>query len=80
MDDSFIDLFYDLIADPIGVYTRYFFFKLIRKEKNLEYLRGNSVDPSNNLSHTTINFIVGIAVLCSIILGIAYLLFILGLL
>lgn len=80
MNDGFIDLFYELIMDPIGVYTRYFFFKLIRREKSLEYLRGNSIDPSNNFSHTTINFMVGIVVLCSVILGIAYLLFILGLL
>ena len=59
----------------IGVYVRYYFFKLIGRPKSLEYLKGSSDDGANNLSHGCINIMIGFPIVLLIIIGIVYLYF-----
>jgi len=73
-------IFGGFISNILGVYTRYYFLKLIRKEKTLEYLRGNSDDGSNNINQSFINTFIGLIVTIPLIIGIIKLMDILGIL
>mgnify|MGYP000566081027 CR=1 FL=1 len=43
-----LELFFrGLIVNVLGLYTRYYFFKLIAKEKNIDYLLGDKVLKDN---------------------------------
>jgi len=75
-----MDLLFELLADPIGVYTRYFFFKIIGKKKNIEYLRGNSKDPSDNFGQAFVNTLIGFIVFCVVVVSCGYLMYILNIL
>lgn len=68
------DLFFGL-ADLIGSRVRFYFLKLIRRPKSLEYLEGNSDDPTNSVSHGCLNTIIGFPILILIIIGVVYLCF-----
>lgn len=63
-------IFGGFISNILGVYTRYIFFKLIGKEKTIEYLRGSSEDEANNVNHSFINTFIGLIVFIPIIVGI----------
>lgn len=60
----------NILAHFFGVNTRYFFFKIIGKEKSREYLRGNTTnDGSGAISQYVFNIIIGIAVVFIIIIS-----------
>ena len=63
------------IAHSIGVRIRFYFLKAIGYPKPLKYLKGNSKDGANNLSHGCINTLIGIPVVFGIIIGLVYLYF-----
>lgn len=63
------------LARFIGVRIRFYFLKTIGFPKSLKYLEGSSDDGANNLSHGCINTIIGLPIVISIIIGIAYLYF-----
>lgn len=63
------------LAQYIGVRVRYNFFRFVKGHKSLDYLRGNSDDGANNLSHGCINTLIGLPIVFLIILGLAYLYF-----
>ena len=61
--DLIFELFIrNLIVHFFGLYTRYYFFKLIGKPKTKKYLKGEfkKVDNVNSLSQGILNGIVGI--------------------
>lgn len=63
------------ISSYIGVNIRFHFLKLIGKPKSLRYLKGNSKDPTNNVTHGCMNTIIGIPIVLIILLGVIYILF-----
>ncbi len=63
------------LAQYIGVRFRYSFLRFVKVPKSLDYLRGNSDDGANNLSHGCINTLIGLPIVFLIILGLAYLYF-----
>lgn len=68
------NIIFDL-ARSVGVRVRFAFLKLIGFPKPMKYLKGNSNDGANNLSHGCINTLIGIPIVFGIIIGIAYLYF-----
>ncbi len=66
-------IFRQLIVRFIGVYIRYFFFKIIGKEKSLMHLRGEDMeDPANAVMQDFFNAVIGMFVPTIIIMAIAY--------
>lgn len=61
-----------IIARYLGLYTRYFFYKLIGKKKSLEYLSGKGEEDMNRVSHNMINAIIGCLIFLPLAVGIAY--------
>ena len=61
-----------IIANIIGLYTRYYFLKLIGKNVSIKQLSGKGENEIDNFGQVAINIIVGLAVLISAILGIAW--------
>lgn len=61
-----------LIANTLGLYTRYFFFKIIGKKKSIKYLSGKEKDDMTNVSQNMANTVVGLIMLVPIGVGIAY--------
>ena len=59
----------------VGLYSRYFFYKLIGKGKPLSYLRGLDMDRLKGDTQRLYNFIFGMIVGSLIIIFIAYLVF-----
>ncbi|GEM_PF-4909163 len=55
------------ISNILGKYTRYYFLKIIGRERSVEYLSGNSADQSNRVSHGVLNFLVGVGVLFALL-------------
>lgn len=53
----------DFISDFLGKNTRYYFLKLIKRGKEIEYLSGKSEDGANNITNVFLNFFVGMIVL-----------------
>ncbi|GHV15832.1 hypothetical protein FACS1894169_08370 [Bacteroidia bacterium] len=68
------DLFFGLAAS-IGSRVRFYFLKLINRPKSLKYLKGNTGDSTDRISHGCINIIIGFPILFLIIIGIAYVCF-----
>lgn len=65
------------IANVLGLYTRYLFFRLIGKRKSIKYLSGEFKDQISNISNNFLNTTVGLIVLLLLLLfvGIAYLVY-----
>ena len=59
----------------VAVRIRYYFFKLIGKEKSIKYLEGESEDGvENNESHGCFNYIIGLIVaILAFFLGLLFL-------
>ena len=62
-----------IIADFLGINTRYLFFKIIGKEKTKEHLRGDDIKDDSLISQHVFNIIVGFLILFLIILLLMYL-------
>lgn len=60
------------IANTLGLYTRYFFFKIIGKNKTIKYLSGERKDAMTNVSQNMANTVVGLIVFVPLGIGIAY--------
>jgi hypothetical protein len=67
-------IFKVLITNLIGLYFRYFFFKLIGYEKSLDYLSGNK-DSNGGLSQGFFNGLIGVIIFALISVLIAYIVF-----
>ena len=67
-------IFKVLITNLIGLYFRYFFFKLIGYEKRLDYLSGNK-DSNGGLSQGFFNGLIGVIIFALIFVLIAYIVF-----
>lgn len=63
------------IANVLGLYTRYLFFRLIGKRKSIKYLSGESKDQISNISNNFLNTTVGLIVFLLLFVGIAYLVY-----
>ena len=70
-------IFRGIIVNVVGLYTRYYFFRLVGKTKTIEYLKGgkSTKDEYNNVSQNFLNSIVGLIITCLISVSIAYLVF-----
>jgi hypothetical protein len=69
-------IFRGLIVNVIGLYTRYFFFKIIGIEKSIEYLSGEKKNNDHqNFSQNVLNGIVGLIVFCSLSVFMAWLVY-----
>jgi hypothetical protein len=74
--DFFIEIILGgLIANTLGLYTRYFFFKVIGKEKSIKHLSGKGKDDMANVSQNMANTIVGLIVFIPLGFGIVYVIF-----
>jgi uncharacterized membrane protein YdjX (TVP38/TMEM64 family) len=71
-----------LIIDFLGKRTRFYFFKILGKEKSLKYLSGSKKKQGSYsmFEQHIMNVIVGIASFCIISFGLVYLLYQLNLL
>ena len=59
----FVILFMGFFINIVSVRIRYYFFKLIGKERSIKYLEGESENGvENNESHGCFNYIIGIIV------------------
>lgn len=56
------------VANTVGLYSRYCFFKLIGKKKSINYLSGKGKDKINNTSQLFFNSIIGMLVLSIVFL------------
>ena len=65
----------ELIANVLGIYTRFYFFKLIGKPKSIKYLWGELTKKDNirSFEQGMINIIVGVVLFISLSISIAYL-------
>lgn len=71
-----LELFFrGLIVNVLGLYTRYYFFKLIAKEKNIDYLLGDKVlkDKTDLIFQHIFNVVIGLIMFTAISFAIAYL-------
>nr|WP_320036517.1 hypothetical protein [uncultured Bacteroides sp.] len=57
------------VANTVGLYSRYYFFWLLGKKKNINYLSGKGKDKINNASQIFFNSIIGLLVLALALLG-----------
>ncbi len=76
--EIFIEIiFRSLIVHGLGVYTRFYFFKLIRKPKSMKYLTGekNVHDSTDKVQQPVFNAIIGLTVFALISISIAYLVY-----
>jgi len=60
-------IFQRIIIRFFGLYTRYFFFRLIGKKKNIVYLSGDNNKFQEGLSQDFFNALVGIIVFSSLV-------------
>ena len=72
-----IRLFRIFIIDYIGVYTRYYFLKLIGREKSLDFLSGKN-DSDGGMSQGFVNVLVGFSITTLLFITVAYLYYSLG--
>jgi len=63
-----------IVANFFGLYTRYFFFKLIGRKKTIKYLSGEIKDEQTSASQKFFNVITGMASFSLLVIGIVYLL------
>ena len=61
-----------LIIDFFGVNTRYYFFKMFKKNLKKEDFKNNNAKNADNIMQGFYNFFVGIVVSCLVVMGIAY--------
>ena len=74
--DIIIEIFLrGIIADFLGVYSRYYFFKIIGRPKSIKYLQGRESKDVDTISHYVINVCLGIVVFALISFSIVYLYF-----
>lgn len=74
--DFFIEIILGgLIANTLGLYTRYLFFKVIGKKKSIKHLSGKGKDDMTNVSQNMANTIVGLIVFIPLSIGIVYVIF-----
>ena len=59
MNSIFRSLLSGFIVKTIGLYFRYFFFKLIGRKKTINYLSGGTIDGPNNVLQVIFNFCIG---------------------
>jgi hypothetical protein len=71
--DIIIEIFLrGIIANFFGLYTRYYFFKLIGKPKSIKYLQGRESKDVDTISHHVINVCLGIVVFAIITIPLVY--------
>jgi len=68
-------IFRELIVNVIGLYTRYFFFKIIGVEKSIDYLSAKNKNGYKNFSQNGLNGLVGLIIFCFLSVCIAWLVF-----
>ena len=70
-------IFLGLIVNFLGLYTRFYFFKLIRKPKSIKYLSGeiNKKDDSDIVQQHAFNVFIGIITFVIISITIAFFVF-----
>lgn len=69
MMDILFDIFIKrLIIRFFGLYSRYIFFRLIGKEKTLEYLSGENKKGIDNSSQDFLNALVGLVSLSAFVI------------
>lgn len=60
-------IFRVIVVNYLGLYIRYFFFKIIRKKKTKKYLLGECTkDPIESFSQNVLNALVGMLVIALI--------------
>ena len=74
LDFIFEIVFRVFIVRIVGVYSRYFFFKILGKYKTIKYLTGEK-DKSGGFSQDFINAIVGIFITILVLVLLAYLIY-----
>lgn len=57
------------VANTLGLYSRYYFFRVLGKKKSINYLSGKGKDRINNTSQIFFNSIIGLVVLALVLLG-----------
>lgn len=82
MEVFFEFILVQFIRNTVGLYSRYLFYKIIRKEKSKEYLLGKLENESNDnrASQVLANAVVGFIVFLLFFFGFMKLLDILGVL
>jgi len=56
------------VANTLGLYSRYYFFRVLGKKKSINYLSGKGKDKINNTSQIFFNSIIGLVVLALVLL------------
>ncbi len=73
MEDLFELFFRGIIDQFLGLYTRYYFFKLIRRKKTIAHLKGEDTkDGANAVMQNFLNNLVGIIVVFLLFLIVAF--------
>jgi len=71
--DFFIEIILrGFIANILGLYTRYFFYKVIGRKKTIKYLSGDGKDDMTNVSQNMANTVIGLIVFVPLGISIAY--------
>ena len=60
------------VANTLGLYSRYYFFRVLGKKKSINYLSGKGKDKINNTSQIFFNSIIGLVVLALVLLGFSF--------
>lgn len=69
-------IFRGIIVQTLGVYSRYYFFRLIGSKKSISYLTGSkNSSGSMSASQDFFNALVGLIVFCAVAVLIAYIVF-----
>jgi hypothetical protein len=70
-------IFRGIIVHSLGLYTRFYFFKLFGKKKDIKYLSGEKVikDKINSVQQPFLNAIIGLITFCSLSVLIAYIVY-----
>jgi uncharacterized membrane protein len=71
-----VELFFrGLIVDFFGLYSRFYFFKLIGKKRTLTYLKGEEkkTDSTDTISQHVFNVVIGLITFISLSFFVAYL-------
>lgn len=71
-----IEIFIEgFIINILGLYTRFFFFKLLGKNVTIKQLSGNTKKMQDNISQNMANAIIGIIMFVPLSLGVLYVIF-----
>jgi hypothetical protein len=74
MDFIFEIFLRGLIANILGLYSRYLFFILIGRKKTIRYLSGETKDERNNIGQNFLNTAVGLIAALLIALSVLFVL------